>query len=60
MVWAPQALTAGSYSFTVTLDGRTLATVASTALADGHEYAIPAPSVWGPSGGQALTLREVY
>lgn len=54
----PQALTAGSYAFTVTLDGRTLATVASTALADGHEYQIPVPD-WKKTS-VALTLSEVY
>lgn len=54
----PQALTAGSYAFTVTLDGNTLATVASAALVDGHEYSIPVPD-WQKTN-VALTKRQVY
>jgi hypothetical protein len=54
----PQALTAGTYAFTVTLDGRTLATVSSVALADGHEYSIPVPD-WKLTS-VSLTSRQVY
>jgi len=60
MAEVPQALTAGSYAFTVTArGGATLATVASTALADAHAYSIPTP-YWEASSPTALTLRQVY
>jgi hypothetical protein len=54
----PQALTAGTYAFTVTLDGNTLATVASASLVDGHEYSIPTPE-WQKTN-VVLTKRQVY